>query len=74
MEKERHFNNVCNYIWTRASQLVEQAAYDILTKTTKTEDDPNTIIHPQSEESQKRNAGMMIWQKNYYFPLSRFHT
>ncbi|MFO0446634.1 MAG: hypothetical protein ACK51L_03100, partial [bacterium] len=56
LEKERHFNNVSNYIWTTVSQLVEQVAYDLLTNTTRKEDEPITVLQPQSEESQKKKC------------------
>ncbi len=49
MEKERHYNNVSNYIWTTVSQLVEQVAYDLLTKTHENKEESTTVLQPQSD-------------------------
>jgi hypothetical protein len=34
LEKERHYQNVSGHIWEKITQLVEQAAFDLLTKST----------------------------------------
>jgi hypothetical protein len=69
LEKERHFNNVSNYIWTTVSQLVEQVAYDLLTNTTRKEDEPVTVLQPQSEESQKKKCRYEDPTKELLFSL-----
>jgi hypothetical protein len=62
LEKEKHFNNVSNYIWKLVTQMMEQAAYDILTKEPKTTVADNIVINPKDKP--KKPATMTIQQKH----------
>jgi hypothetical protein len=55
LEKEKHFNNVSNYIWKLVTQMVEQAAYDILTKEPETAAADNIVINPDNKPKKSDN-------------------
>jgi len=54
IEKERHFNNVSDYIWKIVTQMIEQAAYSKLTNRPPTEAEPHTVINPSDVTIEKR--------------------
>ena len=56
LEKERHFNFVSGYIWKTITQMVEQAAYHLLTKSPgadQRKENERVIITPRENPAKK---------------------